>query len=237
MLLYHRIGLPKLSSLVAGQYVAPVLFTSQLDYFAIKGWGATALPQVVERSRFGRPPPRDEFVLTFDDAYLSVYEHAYPVLAERGLTATIFVVADRIGGINEWDSSAGDRRELLMTADQVRELSGAGFEIGSHTLTHAHLVDANEQSLRRELADSKHKLEDLIGKDVVAFSYPYGEYDDRVLAAVILAGYKYAVNTKLGVAGKSSVYEIPRVNVRWSAIGPFLMGKIGRARRATGLRR
>ena len=237
VLLYHRIGLPKLSSLVAGQYVAPVLFRLQLDYLTARSWGATSLAHVVERSRFGKRPPRDEFAVTFDDAYLSVYQHACPALADRGMTATIFVVADHIGGINEWDSAAGDRRELLMTAGQIREMSEAGFEIGSHTLTHAHLTDLSEESLRRELVDSRHRLEDLIGKDVPAFSYPYGEYDDRVLAAVILAGYKYAVSTKLGVAGRTGVYEIPRVNVRWNAIGPFLMRKIRRARRATGLPR
>lgn len=237
MLLYHRIGLPKLSSLVAGQYVAPVLFRSQLDYLAIRGWGASSLARVVERSRFGKRPPRDEFAVTFDDAYLSVYQHAYPALADRGMTATVFVVADRIGGINEWDCAAGDRREPLMTASQIRELSDAGFEIGSHTLTHAHLADLSEDILRHELVDSKHKLEDLIGKEVPAFSYPYGEYDDRVLPAVILAGYKCAVGTKLGVAGKSSVYEVPRVNVRWNAIGPLLMRKIRRARKATGMQR
>ena len=237
MLLYHRIGLPKLTSLVAGQYVAPALFRSQLDFLTVRGWSATSLAHVVEKSRFGHRPPRDEFAVTFDDGYLSVYFHAYPALAERGITATVFVVADLIGGANEWDRAAGDRRESLMTAGQIREMSAAGFEIGSHTLTHPHLTDVSEEQLGRELADSKHKLEDLIGKEVSALSYPYGDYDDRVLAAAIVAGYKCAVTTRLGVADKTGAYEVPRVNVRWSAIGPLLARKIGRARKASGIRR
>ena len=58
VLLYHRLGLPKLSSLVAGQYVAPVLFRSQLDYLTARGWGAASLADVVERARFGKAPPQ-----------------------------------------------------------------------------------------------------------------------------------------------------------------------------------
>ena len=153
------------------------------------------------------------------------------------MTATVYVVAGHVGGINEWDRTAGDREEGMMTAAQIREMSAAGFEIGSHTLTHPHLTDVDEARLRRELVDSKHKLEDLIGREVTSFSYPYGDYDDRVLAAAIAAGYKNAVSTKLGTAGRTSVYEIPRVNVRWNAIGPLLMRKIGRARRASGARK
>ena len=237
VLLYHRLGMPKLSSLVAGQYVAPVLFRSQLDYLTARGWGAVSLADMVERSRFGKAPPRNEFAITFDDGYASVYRHAFPVLRERGMTATVYVVAGHIDGINEWDWTAGDRREDLMTAAEIIEMSAAGFEIGSHTLTHPHLTDLNEEQLQRELIDSKHTLEDLIGREVSSLSYPYGDYDDRVLAAAIVAGYKYAVSARLGTAGRTSIYEIPRINVRWNAIGPFLLRKIGRARRAQGVRK
>lgn len=237
VLLYHRLGLPKLSSTVAGQYVAPPLFRSQLDYLTCRGWQWSSLEDTIERARFGNRPPRDEFALTFDDGYESVYKHAAPALLERGMRATVFVVADAIGEVNQWDRKAGDRTERIMSAKQVRDLASCGFEIGSHTLTHPHLTDLDEDSLCRELRDSRRKLEDIIGTEVTSLAYPYGDCDDRVLAATIVAGYKYAVSTKLGVAGRTSIYEVPRVNVRWSAVGPLLMRKIGRARKASGIRR
>jgi peptidoglycan/xylan/chitin deacetylase (PgdA/CDA1 family) len=235
VLLYHRMGLPKFSSLVAGQYVAPALFRSQLDHLAARGWTGVTLAGIADKSREGGYWDRDEFAVTFDDGYLSVYEHACPALVDRGLSATIYVVTSVIGGINEWDHRAGDHKEPMMTAAQVRELAEMGFEIGSHTLTHPRLAGVPDDQLEREVRDSKCALEDIVGREVSSFSYPYGDYDGRVLDAAMAAGYRNAVSTKLGVPGKSSLFEIPRVNVRWNAIGPFLMRKIGRARRASGL--
>lgn len=193
------------------------------------------LADVAENCRSHDLPVQDNFSATFDDGYLSVYEHAYPALVSRNMTATIYIVADSIGGINIWDRRAGDQEEPMMSAAQVREMSDKGFEIGSHTLTHPHLTDIDDQQLKQELVDSKHKLEELTGKEVVSFSYPYGDLDERVVSAVMDAGYKYAVSTKLGLAYCSSEFEIPRVNVRWNAISPLLMRKIRRARKASGL--
>ena len=235
MLLYHRLGLPKLSSLVAGQYVAPVLFNSQLGHLSARGWECVPLANAAENCQSDDLPLHDNFSVTFDDGYLSVYEHAYPALVSHNMTATVYIVADSIGGINIWDRRAGDSEEPMMSAAQVREMSDQGFEIGSHTLTHPHLTDLDEQQLKQEIVDSKHKLEDIIGKDVVSFSYPYGDLNDRVVSAVVEAGYKYAVSTKLGLAYCSSKFEIPRVNVRWNAISPLLMRKIRRAKKASGL--
>lgn len=221
--------------MVAGQYVVPQLFRSQLDCLSMHGWQCAPLLDVAKRVQSGDHPSSNEFVITFDDGYSSVYKHAIPEICRRGMSATVFVVAGAIGGINEWDYKIGDRQEQIMSAQQIREISDLGLEIGSHTLTHPHLTSLDEQALKRELIDSKHKLEDLIGKEVAGFSYPYGDYDERVLAATATAGYKYAVSTRLGAVGKANVYEIPRVNVRWSAVGPLLMRKIARARRISEL--
>ena len=236
VLLYHRLGPPKLGSLVAGQYVAPRLFGSQLDYLSRRGWRGASLAELVGARRSDVPEPHDEFCVTFDDGYLSVYDHACPSLAQRGLTATIYVVAGAVGGINEWDRAAGDREERMMSAEQIKELCAAGFEIGSHTMTHPRLTEAPDDKLRAELVDSKHVLEDMIGKQVAAFSYPYGDYDGRVLEAVKAAGYTSAATTRLGVVVPTTTeFDIPRVNVRWNAVGPLLMRKINRARKASGL--
>ncbi|MCX6344056.1 MAG: polysaccharide deacetylase family protein [Armatimonadetes bacterium] len=233
VLLYHRIGRPKLSSLVAGQYVAPWLLKSELNYLAANNWSGVSLADILDRGKAS--PEKNRFAITFDDAYLSAYEHACPALIDRNMSATIYVVSGAIGGINEWDSRAGDQCESIMNAAQIRELSDAGFEIGSHTITHAHLTDISDEQLQQEVTDSKNAIEDIIGKEVVSFSYPYGNFDERIVAAVKAAGYQNAVSAKLGVAGLSDIFEIPRVNVRWNAFGPLLMRKINRARKASGI--
>lgn len=230
ILLYHRIGMPRPSSLVWGQYVAPPLFRSQLGCLAAEGWEGISL----ERAITGPSDGRNTFALTFDDAYLSVYEHAFPVLVERGLTATLYVVVDSVGTVNQWDCQRGDCVERIMTLGQIREMADRGFEIGSHTLSHPHLTGLDDDRLRRELVDSKHRLEDLLGREVSSLSYPYGDHDQRVIEAARAAGYRNAVSTMLGtVAAARSTYEIPRINVRWNAIGPLLKRKIRRAVRKT----
>lgn len=227
VLLYHRIGLPRLTSRVAGQYVAPALFRSQLVSLAADGWQGVSLQQAA----FEADHDRKRFALTFDDAYCSVYEHAYPALAGSGLTATIYVVADQIGGCNQWDYGAGDRRESLMTAGQIREMAEHGFEIGSHTRSHPHLTRLDDEQLRQELIGSKQRLEDLLGREITSLAYPYGNHDQRVISAARSAGYTNAVTTVLGTAQPTvgGPFEIPRINVRWSAVGPLLKRKIARA--------
>ena len=82
-----------------------------------------------------------------------------------------------------------------ITWDQVREMSQAGIELGSHTVTHPILPNVDDEQLRHELVDSKNKLEHELGRPVTLFCYPNGSYDERVEAAVREAGYKVAVTT------------------------------------------
>jgi len=235
VLLYHRIGPMKLSSHVAGQYVSPRVFAWGIDGLSARGWRCGSLDECIENGR-GAAAGENTLAITFDDGYLSIYESACPMLKDRGMTAAIYVVVDSLGGINEWDRRAGDQEEKMMSAAQARELAENGFEIGSHTLTHPHLTSLTDEHLSQEIVDSKHKLEDAIGREVTSFSYPYGDYDCRVLNAAVAAGYKKALSTKLGaIVPGTSLFEIPRVNVRWNGFGWQLRRKIRRAMRASGL--
>lgn len=238
VLLYHRIGWPKLGSLVSGQYVAPKILKSGLDYLSNREWKCISLADCVEQLHTEQIKQENQFTITFDDGYLSVYEHACPIIIGRKMNATVYVVVNSIGGINDWDRRAGDQIEKMMSASQIREIADNGFEIGSHTLTHPHLTHVDDDQLIREVSDSKHKLEDIIGREVTSFSYPYGSCDNRVIKAAITAGYTSAVSTKLGVLVSGvDMFEIPRVNVRWNAVGPLLMRKIQRAEKASGIRK
>lgn len=233
VLLYHRMGLPRLGSVVSGQYVAPGLFRSQLRHLAARGWQATSLADLVSSGE--ACVDADCFAVTFDDGYLSVYDRALPVLIERRVPATVYVVAGAVGGTNDWDRRAGDRLEYMMSANHLRELADLGIEIGSHSLSHPRLSRLPDQQLKSEVSDSKRRLEDIIGREIGSFSYPYGDYNERVLAAVEDAGYRCAVTTRLGVVAGQSMFEIPRINVRWNALGALLIRKITRAQKATSL--
>ena len=114
--------------------------------------------------------------MTFDDAERSVLDRALPVLAELGLTGTVFVPVSRVGsGAMPWDD--------LLT------LALAGWEIGSHTLSHPRLTELDEASLDRELRGSREAIELALGRPCRSIAYPYGDVNARVRAAAARAGF------------------------------------------------
>ncbi|MHA7279453.1 polysaccharide deacetylase family protein [Arthrobacter sp. MDT2-2] len=126
--------------------------------------------------------------LTFDDGYTDYLEHALPALLRHGMTSTLYAVAGRIGGSNEWDD--GPRLGLL-DRDQLRAVAAAGQEVGSHTMTHPHLAGAGADVLIAEIGGSREVLQDLLQAEIASFCYPYGEFDDAAAAAVRAAGYDH----------------------------------------------
>ncbi len=201
-----------------------------MDFLIERGWQATHLPRIVERCMCGDEAKRNEFCITFDDGYQSVYEVAYPVLKERKMAATVYVATGSIGSHIGWNGELARRTEPIMTTEQIRELSDDGFEIGSHTVSHRRLTDLSAEDVKRELADSRSALEDITGREVVSLSYPYGAHDSRVLHASIEAGYRYAVCMRLAtVTHATNLFEIPRISVRWNTIGAVLLRHIGHA--------
>jgi peptidoglycan/xylan/chitin deacetylase (PgdA/CDA1 family) len=127
--------------------------------------------------------------LTFDDGYADFATTAVPILRDHGFTATVYVLAGRFGGSNEWDT--GPRRTLIDRA-QVLEVAAAGMEIGSHGLTHVRLPSISDRDLADEVTESRQVLSELLGEPVAGFAYPYGELGGREVEAVARAGYRYA---------------------------------------------
>ncbi len=121
--------------------------------------------------------PENSVAVTFDDGFVSTFEQAMPVLAKYRIPATMFIVANRIDGDNDWMHARGMPRRSLMDADQIREMHAAGIEIGSHTLNHARLPEISQEQKVREITESKTVLEDLLSAPVNHFAYPYGLYD------------------------------------------------------------
>lgn len=160
----------------------------------------------------GKRPPR-HVILTFDDGYDDFYHEAFPVLERFGLSATVFVVVDRIGRSNSWDEGLRVRLRRLLTAQQIRELHRYGVAFGSHSLTHPALPLLFAKDLRHEVSDSKSRLEDLLGSEVTAFAYPSGYVDYRVRAAVAEAGYKTAMSIGEGLNSWEDPLWMKRINV------------------------
>src|SRR5207247_484698 len=107
VLCYHRIaGPPELGVTRIGRSV----FARQMRALAEAGWRTLTLAEfaaAVRRTRHAplphAPTPSKVFLLTFDDGYASIADHAYPLLAELSFTATTFLITDHVGRTNTWD--------------------------------------------------------------------------------------------------------------------------------------
>jgi peptidoglycan/xylan/chitin deacetylase (PgdA/CDA1 family) len=191
--------------------VPPAAFERQLRTLLQRGYRPATAEQVLH----GSGPLLH---VTFDDAFRSV-SHALPVLKRLRIPATIFVcTACADGGrrlrVPELSTrSSGHEDELLtMDWDTVREASELGVEIGSHTETHPHLTRLSDAEVRRELADSRERLETELGRSCRYLAYPYGESDARVRAAARWAGYAAAYGLRAS-AKAPDLYGLPRVDV------------------------
>jgi peptidoglycan/xylan/chitin deacetylase (PgdA/CDA1 family) len=154
--------------------------------------------------------------VTFDDAYREV-GRVLPHLTQLGLSVTIFACAalaedGRPFYVPELtERTRGFQDEVrTMNWQELRESASMGVDIGSHTLSHAHLTRLGDSELKRELEDSKERIEDELRRPCRFLAYPYGEQDGRVRAAARSAGYEGAFALR---ARRGDPYAIPRVDI------------------------
>lgn len=170
-------------------------FCEHLDLLADLGWSAITMAELV-----AAPEQFHErtVVITFDDGYLDNLVAAEE-LQKRGMRASFFMVSGSIGREPGW-AADGRPSGRLLDATELRAMQTSGMEIGSHTVNHIRLTEANDNQLRAELTDSKASLEDALGSEVSSFAYPYGAWDARSVNAVRETGYRAACTTRTGWA-------------------------------------
>ena len=216
--------------------VTPQAFDRQLRSLLRRGYRPVTAAEAV--SGQGRV-----FHVTFDDAYTSVAS-ALPTLARLGVPATVFACpsyADdgRPLAVPELaDEAAAYPAELAtMTWDELHDLLDRNVEIGSHTVSHAHLTQLGDAELHRELRESRERLEAELGRRCRFIAYPYGDDDERVHEAARAAGYEAGFAAP-GRLVPPSVFALPRVGV-WREDGMlrFTLKTTGLIRRLVDVRR
>jgi peptidoglycan/xylan/chitin deacetylase (PgdA/CDA1 family) len=147
------------------------------------------------------PPHERTMVVTFDDAHRSVFERAAPVMERLGIPGTVYVPTEYPGsnrpmawdGYDIWLGTAHEPELACMGWDQLRELVGRGWEVGSHTRSHPRLTQQADAEVAAELGDSRRECEARIGARCLSIAYPYSDCDDRVARAARDAGYMLGV--------------------------------------------
>jgi peptidoglycan/xylan/chitin deacetylase (PgdA/CDA1 family) len=192
---------------------APRRFAEQLALLDEAGIAVVPLREL-GRGPGGPEPGPPRVSIVFDDGFLSVYEHALPLLQRHGFPATVFLVTDYCGKTNTWPSQPRNvvPRPLLGWA-HVREMIAAGVAVGSHTRTHPDLTRLAPREIEAELSGSKQAIEDALGRPVDTLAYPYGAWDDAV-RAVAQTHFALACTTRLGyVEPASDPMALPRLDV------------------------
>jgi len=169
-------------------------FLHLLDYLEANQYQTTHFCRIAEKTNATEKSSR-KVILTFDDCYKHLFEFAIPELLRRGMTAAFYMPTAYIGSYNYWDIRKGAKKLAIMDADDLKNLSMQGMEIGSHSHNHAELNNITDVfQLREEIFTSKKILEDILEKPIYSFSYPYGFVPASYKQLLGEAGYKFGVS-------------------------------------------
>ena len=207
ILMYHYVSTPPAD---ADAYrvdlsTAPDLFAAHLDRLLAEGYTTISLYQLLAHLAYGEPLPEKPVVITFDDGYRDNYENAFPLLRERGMTATFFVITDFVD----------EQRPLYLSWDMAREMLAGGMSIESHSRNHASLEGQGDDYLVWQTLGSLETLQYELGVRPRFISYPAGDYDQRTIDIVQSANYWGGVTTTQGTQQSSQQpFEMERLRIR-----------------------
>jgi len=170
--------------------VPPERFRAQVALLGDAGFRFVTVRELAERMD-GGPPPSGLVALSFDDGMEDNHSVLLPILKELGIGGTVYVTTGLIGQPNPWLAESSGAR--MMTAGELRELAGAGVELGAHTVSHPDLSTLDREACLREMVDSRGALERLTGAEVSTFAYPFCRYGAAAVAAAADAGFIAAV--------------------------------------------
>jgi peptidoglycan/xylan/chitin deacetylase (PgdA/CDA1 family) len=203
------LGVPSASAPYPDLYVKPSDLAGQMQWLARRGYHAVTLGQVFGYWRSGIALPSKPIVISFDDGYLSDYTVAMPTLRRHGWAGVLNLIVDNV--------RPGDLTDL-----QVRRLIAAGWEIDSHTVTHADVSTLDRAGLQREIGGARTDLQRMFHQPVDFFCYPAGQYDAAAIAEVRAAGYLGATTVNPGLARRSDAYTLDRIRIGYTdGVGGF----------------
>ncbi|HLF74547.1 MAG TPA: polysaccharide deacetylase family protein [Anaerolineales bacterium] len=173
ILLYHHVAVPQSENIY---YISPYAFEQQMNLLHEWGYRTISVELLVKAIHEGAELPAKPVIITFDDGGKSVYTSALPIMQKYSFTGAAYIVHDYVG-------TPG-----YMDAEQIRALYAAGWEIGSHSLSHADLTEGSDRQ-RQEIVESRRKLQALLGVPILSFSYPFGAYNEDSVVHARYAGY------------------------------------------------
>ena len=154
-----------------------------------------------------------KILLTIDDAFLSFYENAWPILKKEQIPFVLFVSTREVGQYN------------YMNWDQIKEIANEEFvHIGNHSHSHEYLIDMKLDEINKDIRKSISILKNQIGYESKFFSYPFGEYSLEFKNLISKLNFKYGFGQHSGVIDETKdLLELPRfpINEKYGSIKRF----------------
>ena len=188
--------------------VTPTEFAAQMDALQADGYTTISVLDFLRAKKGKQELPEKPVVVTFDDGYSDNYTEALPILEERGMKATVFMVTNDVG------------LPGYLTWEQLHEMEKRGVELGSHTANHLPLTDMTVAEARDEVQKSKLQMEWKGLKTVFVLSYPNGKYDKFLPEILKQEEYLAAVTGDPGLnTFATDPYRLLRTNIPPSRFG------------------
>lgn len=201
ILQYHHIS----TSTPPSTSTSPADFRTHLDLIEQQGMQVVDLKNALTKLEQGTPLPDNALAITFDDASISIYQNAWPLLKEKRWPFTIFVNPNAI--------DAGG--STIISWEQLLEMQQGGAIIANHSQSHDYLIEkVTEENidtyLDKEINSAEARIKEKLGVSHKLFAYPYGEFNLRIMAWLKMQGYK-ALGQHSGAVGvTTSMQLIPR---------------------------
>ena len=201
-----------------GRFADYLSLLADLGYVAIRARELAAdWPSVLSRKRV--------VLLTFDDGYAAQRDIAADLLARQGMTATFFVTSSLLAH-DRLRRVFGDKQRDFLSGEDLRQMDRAGFEVGSHSHTHALCGVIPREQLVQESALSKQILEQELGHSITSFAYPYGRqraFSDVTRAVLQESGYLAAFTVEeVRIQPDCDLLKLPRTSIgRFDTLATF----------------
>jgi peptidoglycan/xylan/chitin deacetylase (PgdA/CDA1 family) len=186
VLAYHAVGDVSPEHDPDGLVQPPDKFERQLRTLVKRGYEFLTAAEFARRLRAGSALD-GACAVTFDDGTIDNLTVLPGILQPLGIPATVFACPGLLGETDPYIAPESGLR--IMTADELREAAGLGFEIGAHTNRHVDLARASAEEAYAEMSSCKQALEDLLATSVETFAYPFCRYSAACPAAAERAGY------------------------------------------------
>lgn len=188
--------------------VKPINFKKQINYLINNGYKFVDIKeftQLIKQSEYSGK----YVLLTFDDGYESIFE-IRKFLQKHKIKPLLFLLAGTRVNRKELSNSVP-----LLTTNQVKELLNIGWDLGSHSMTHANFNELSQHDLNYEILKSKQRLEKLYARRINYFSYPKGKYSQEIIKLIKKAKYTHAFSMDDEILGNKNItnYAIGRVGI------------------------